>query len=139
MDGSTIVEVIKNQRVFFATGQTKDLSFRIEQLKKLKRAIIQNEQAIFDALRQDLNKHHFEAYGGDIAIVVNEIDYALKHLSSWAKPKRAWTPIAYFPGTSRIIPEPYGVALILGPWNFPFQLTLAPLAGAVSAGNCAVL
>ena len=71
--------------------------------------------------------------------MVNELDYAVKHLRSWAKPKRVKTPLAYFPGSSHIHPAPYGVALIIGPWNFPVQLTLAPSWGAVAAGNCAVL
>jgi aldehyde dehydrogenase (NAD+) len=139
MDKSTIADLLKKQRDFFATGRTRDVSFRVEQLEKLRAAVVKNEQAILDALRHDLNKPPVEAYGGDIAIVLNEIDYALKHLSSWAKPKRVRTPIAYFPSSSRIAPGPYGVTLIIGPWNFPFQLMLAPLVGALGAGNCAVL
>jgi aldehyde dehydrogenase (NAD+) len=138
MDQAKIQELIRRQREFFAAGKTKDISFRLEQLKKLRTVITENEGAIFDALKQDLNKPAWEAYGGDTAIVVNEIDYAVKHLRSWAKPKRVQTPLAYFPGSSYIHPTPYGVALIIGPWNFPVQLTLAPLVGALAAGNCAV-
>jgi acyl-CoA reductase-like NAD-dependent aldehyde dehydrogenase len=139
MDKPQIFKLIENQRVFFAGGKTRDLSFRINQLKTLRKAIIDNEQAVFDALKADLNRPAFEAYGGDTAIVVNEIDYALKHLRRWAKPKKARTPLAYFPSKSYSISEPYGVTLIIGPWNFPVQLMLAPLVGAIAAGNCAML
>ena len=139
MDQSEIQDLIRRQREFFAAGKTRDISFRLEQLKKLRTMITENEGAIFDALKRDLNKPAWEAYAGDTAIVVNELDYAVKHLRSWAKPKRVKTPLAYFPGSSHIHPAPYGVALIIGPWNFPVQLTLAPLVGAVAAGNCAVL
>jgi aldehyde dehydrogenase (NAD+) len=139
MDKSKIAELIRNHRTFFATGRTKDISFRIKQLKILKNALISNESAIFDALKQDLSKPPFEAYGGDTAIVINAIDYTLKHLRSWAKPKKVRTPLAYFPSLSSVVREPYGVALIIGPWNFPFQLTFSPLVGAMAAGNCALL
>ena len=89
MDKSRILELINNHRAFFATGTTKDLSFRLEQLNILRKAISDNEPAIFDALKMDLNKPAYEAYGGDTALVINEIDYALKHVRSWAKPKKA--------------------------------------------------
>jgi acyl-CoA reductase-like NAD-dependent aldehyde dehydrogenase len=105
----------------------------------LRKAIVESEQAIFAALKADLNKPAFEAYGGDTAIVVNEIDYTLKHLTRWAKPKKVRTPFAYFPSKSYSFAEPYGVTLIIGPWNFPVQLMLAPLVGAIAAGNCALL
>ena len=125
--------------MFFASGRTRELSFRLEQLRLLRRAILLHETAIFDALKQDLNKPYFEAYGGDTAIVINEIDYTLRHLGKWVKPKKTPTPLAYFPSSSSIVSEPYGVALIIGPWNFPFQLTFGPLVGAMAAGNCALL
>ncbi len=139
MDKSRILELLENHRTFFSSGRTKELSFRMEQLKILRKAINSRETAIFEALKQDLNKPAFEAYGGDTAIVINEIDYALRRLRYWAKPKKVWTPLAYFPSSSYVAPEPYGVALIIGPWNFPFQLLFGPLVGAVAAGNCGVL
>ncbi len=129
----------QNLRKFFNTGQTRDLSFRRKQLRILRQALIDHEAEIFSALRQDLGKPPFEAYGGDPAIVINEIDHALKHVRSWARPRRVRTPLAHFPSSSFIAPEPYGVALIIGPWNFPFQLLLTPLVGAVAAGNCVLL
>jgi aldehyde dehydrogenase (NAD+) len=139
MDTTKIRELIHNHRAFFATGRTRDLSFRREQLRRLKEMFRANESTIFEALRLDLKKPAVEAYGGDVAIVINEIDHALKHLACWAKPRRARTPIAFFPARSRVLREPYGLALIIAPWNFPFQLTFAPLVGAIAAGNCALL
>lgn len=139
MDRLQITELLNNHRAFFASGKTKDPAFRIEQLKVLRKAIIDNEQAIFAALKQDLHRHDFESYGGDTAIVINVIDYTLRHLKAWVKPKRVRTPLLYFPSKSRLIHEPYGTALIIGPWNFPMQLMLAPLAGALAAGNCVLL
>lgn len=139
MDKSKIAELIQNHRTFFASGRTSGLSFRLEQLRVLRKAIIHHETAIFEALKQDLGKPPFEAYGGDVAVVISEIDHTLKHLRRWAKPKQAWMPLAYFPSRSAVVAEPYGVALIIGPWNFPFQLMLGPLVGAMAAGNCVLL
>jgi aldehyde dehydrogenase (NAD+) len=139
MDKMRIPELLRGHREFFATNRTKDLSFRIEQLTILRTAVIQSEAAVFEALRQDLNRPAFESYGGDIGVVVNEIDYALRHLRSWAKPKKVRTPLALFPSSSYILTEPYGVALIIGPWNFPFQLLFGPLVAAMAAGNCVML
>jgi aldehyde dehydrogenase (NAD+) len=139
MDKPQLIKLVNNHRVYFAEGKTRDLSFRIDKLRILRKAIVEKEQAIFDTLKADLNKPAFEAYGGDTAIVVNEIDHAMKHLACWTKPKKVRTPFAYFPSKSYTISEPYGVTLIIGPWNFPVQLMLAPLVGAIAAGNCALL
>jgi aldehyde dehydrogenase (NAD+) len=139
MVDSELIKRIDDLRVYFAEGKTRELSFRIEQLKALRKAIVDNEQAIFDALEADLKKPAFEAYAGETAIVVNEIDYMLKHLAGWVKPKKVRTPLAHFPSRSYSFSEPYGVTLIIGPWNFPVQLMLAPLVGAIAAGNCALL
>lgn len=127
------------QRAYFGKGECKDVNFRIAQLKKLYQWICEHEQEIMDALYQDLNKSPFEAYATEIGIVKEEIKYTLKHLRKWAAPKRVRTPITQFPSKSFIYPEPYGVVLIMSPWNYPFQLTIAPLAGAMCAGNCAVV
>lgn len=134
---SPIQDLIQKQRQFFATGQTKDLQFRIEQLKRLKQAILDRQEAIVAAVNADLNRSEFEAYF-EIASI-SEINYALKHLKSWAKPKKVPTPIDQFPASAKIYPEPLGVVLIIGPWNYPFQLMISPLVGAIAAGNCAVL
>lgn len=131
-------DIIRKQRDFFKTGKTKDVAFRIEQLKTLKQAVVEHQTAIMEALRADLNKPEFEAYATEV-VVIREIDYCLKHIKSWTKPKKAATPIEQLPAFARIYPEPLGVVLIIGPWNYPFQLIISPLVGAIAAGNCAIL
>ncbi|MEB3336243.1 MAG: aldehyde dehydrogenase, partial [Leptolyngbyaceae bacterium] len=133
-----IQHVLYQQRQFFSTGKTKPLQFRLEQLQVLKQAIQQNQGAITKALKADLNKPEFEAYGLEIG-VLEEVNYALKHLKSWVKPRKISTPMVVFPGTAKICPEPLGVVLIIAPWNYPFQLMISPLVGAIAAGNCAIL
>ena len=136
---SSIKEVVQKQRDFFKTNITKDLNFRAEQLKKLRKAILDHEEEILEALASDLNKSAFEAYMTEIGIVLEEIRFMLKRFKSWAKPKKVKTPLTQFPAKSRIYSEPYGVVLIMSPWNYPFQLTIAPLVGAIAAGNCALV
>ena len=137
MDNKKIL--IQKQREFFNTNNTKDLTFRTEQLCKLRKAIKEYEEEILDALATDLNKSRFEAYMTEIGMVLEEIRFVLKHFKSWAKPKKVKTPLTQFPAKSRIYSEPYGVVLIMSPWNYPFQLTISPLVGAIAAGNCAIL
>jgi aldehyde dehydrogenase (NAD+) len=127
------------QRDFFFNRGPKEPAFRIQQLKALKKAIEKNEQQILDALKRDLNKPETEAYASEISPVLREIEVALKSIASWARPKRVRTPFLLFPGSSSIYSEPYGSVLIIAPWNYPFQLAMAPLVGAMAAGNCAVL
>lgn len=131
-------DIIRLQRDFFKIGKTKDVAFRIAQLKILKQAILENEQAIIQALKADLNKPEFETYATEI-LVTKEIDYAIKHIKTWIKPKKAEVPIDFFSYTARIYPEPLGVVLIIGAWNYPFQLVISPLVGAITAGNCAII
>lgn len=130
---------IKLQRKFFLDQKTKDVGFRIESLKKLKNAIIKYEDAIYDALKKDLNKPKFEAYTTEIGFVLEEISYHLKHLKKWAKPTKVRTDLVNFYSRSYIVHEPFGVVLIIAPWNYPFQLLIDPLIGAISAGNCIML
>jgi aldehyde dehydrogenase (NAD+) len=134
-----IVKHIENQRTFFATNQTKDIDFRLRHLRKLKESVIENRERIEKALWKDLHKSPEEAYLTEISIVTGEIDYHLKHLKKWAKPKRVPTPIQLKPSSSRIIYEPLGVALVVAPWNYPFQLLINSLIGAISSGCCCVL
>lgn len=134
-----IKRILKKQRIFFETGLTKDVNFRIETLKTLKKAIIDNERKIMTALRKDLNKVPFETYVTEIGLVIEEIDGAIKNLPRWSKTKRVKSPWKHFPSRSYIHPEPYGSALIIAPWNYPFQLALLPLVGAIAAGNCALI
>lgn len=139
MTRSLIRDLLKDHRTLFATGRTRELSFRREQLKRLRSALIVRESAILEALHADLGKPAFEAYAGENAIVIREIDHALRHLASWARPRRVQAPISHFPARCTVVREPLGVVLIIGPWNFPVQLTFAPLVAAIAAGNCAVL
>lgn len=127
------------QHRYFASQATKPYAFRREQLLKLGRWMEENEQAILDALHQDLGKSPYEGYLTEVAMVKQELKDALRHLKGWMRPRRARTAIGQLPGNCRIYSEPYGVTLIMSPWNYPFQLTVAPLIGAISAGNCAVL
>lgn len=126
-------------RDYFFSGRTRDINFRIKQLRKLKKAIEKNETKIIQALNLDLGKPETEAYIAEIAIIIYEIETVIKQLKSWTKPEKVSTPFSLFPGSSYIYPEPYGVVLIVSPWNYPFQLAIAPLVGAISAGNCAVI
>ncbi|HVJ50653.1 aldehyde dehydrogenase [Desulfitobacterium sp.] len=136
---SQFEEILIKKRAFFATGVTKDVNFRVEQLKKLKQVIKCFEPALMQALQYDLNKSELDAYSTEIGIVYEEINYIVKHLNSWMKKKRVKTPLTHIGSQSYVYPEPYGVALIISPWNYPFQLTIAPLLGAIAAGNCAII
>lgn len=133
----SVRDIIQKQRQFFATGKTKDVDFRIEQLKNLKSAIASNQSRIVDAVNADLNKPEYEAYF-ELATIA-DINYAIKNVKSWAKPKKVRTSIDQFPASACLYPEPLGVVLIIGPWNYPFQLMISPLIGAIAAGNCAIL
>ena len=134
-----IKEILQKQETYFRSGKTEDVSFRIDRLKRLKEALGVNEKAIYEALEKDFKKPAFETYVSEIGIVLNEISFTIKHLPSWTKPEKVKTPITNFPSRSYIYSEPYGVVLIIGAWNYPLQLTLNPLVGALAAGNCAVL
>lgn len=133
-----VQEILQQQRKFFSTDKTKDIEFRLTQLKKLKQAVLDHKDEIISAVQADLNKPIFESYLTEIG-VVKEIDYAIKNLKKWSKPKKVATPLDQLPGTAFIYPEPLGVVLIIAPWNYPFQLTISPLVGAIAAGNCAIV
>lgn len=130
---------MKEMRRFFLSGQTRSLSYRLQALNRLKEAVKKYEPELLQALNHDLHKSEFEAYATEIGIVLHEIRYAIQHLKSWMKPQRVKTPFTHFGSKSYIYAEPFGVALIISPWNFPFQLAVMPLIGAIAAGNCAVL
>ncbi|MEL7475214.1 MAG: aldehyde dehydrogenase, partial [Cyanobacteria bacterium J06555_12] len=130
-------DVVARQRQFFSTGQTKSLEFRLEQLECLKQAIIDRQEDILAAAKADLGRPAFEAYF-EIATLA-EVNKALKDLTRWMRPEKVKLGIDQFPGSAWRQPEPLGVVLIIGPWNYPFQLMMSPLVGAIAAGNCAVL
>lgn len=134
-----VKEVLKVQKKFYHSGKTRPVKCRIEKLKELREAIMRHEPEIMEALKKDLHKAPFEAYETEIGIVLEEISYTIRHLAGWAKPKRVRTPIVHFISSSYLYTEPYGSVLIMSPWNYPFQLTMAPLAGAIAAGNCCVV
>lgn len=134
-----IDDIAANLKEFFNTNRTKDVSFRIKQLKNLKDSIKHYEPEIVQALRDDLRKSDFEIYTTEIGFVLKELDYTIKYLKKWAKTERVSTPVYLKPSNAYVVKEPYGVALIIVPFNYPFQLAFVPLIGAVAAGNCAVV
>lgn len=136
----TINSLVTQKRAFFQSGMTKPLSFRIEQLTKLEHMILNNQASFLDALKQDLNKSNTEATLTEINIILEELASAKKNLAAWLKPKTVKTPFpSLWRGKSTIKQQAYGLALIIAPWNFPVQLSLAPLVGAIAGGNCAVV
>lgn len=134
-----ITNIIVQKKTFFAQGVTKQLWWRKKQLLALHQALITYEQALITALHNDLQKPIFEAYIGEIYLCMEEIKYILTHLDSWVQPQRIASSRTFFPTSASLQYEPYGVVLIIAPWNYPIQLTLIPLIGAIAAGNCAVI
>ena len=135
----TIHELVQLQREAFQRMHPYDPEERIENLERLREAILRKEHAIYAALESDLGKCAGEAYMTEIGMVLSEISCAVKNLKKWARPKRVKTPLAQFPSKSYIVKEAYGVVLIMAPWNYPFQLTLSPFVGALAAGNHCIL
>lgn len=121
------------------SGATRPLQFRLDALKTLQKAMRDHEDDIAQAMKTDMNKHPFESYMCETGMVLDEIRYHIKHLAGWMMQKSVRTPLAQFHSKSFIAPEPYGVSLILSPWNYPINLCLDPLIGAISGGNCAVM
>ena len=134
-----ITTTLLSQRAYFRSGTTLPLSFRRQMLRKLSDAMHQYEKPLAEALWIDLHKSYEEAYLTELSIVYGEIRNHLKHLRCWAKPERKSSPLAIMPASSRIVKEPLGNALIIAPWNYPVQLLLNPLVGAISAGCTAML
>lgn len=135
----TTAEILQLQREYFLTGETKSVKFRKKQLELLKQTILANEKKIYEALKEDLGKSEIESYMCEVALVVNEIKYILKHLKSFVKKKKVPTSIVNFPASSYEMPCPKGNVLIMSPWNYPFMLTIEPLVDALAAGNTAIV
>ena len=131
--------ILEKQRQYFYNGNTLDIDYRKASLRKLKNEIKKNENNIFNALKKDLNKSEFESFATEIGLVYEEINETLKNIDKWSKRKKVKTPISQFKASSYIYKEPYGNALIIAPWNYPFQLVMAPLIGAIAAGNTVVI
>ncbi|WP_409346311.1 aldehyde dehydrogenase [Paenibacillus sp. MBLB4367] len=140
MNGTlNINEMIGCQRSYFASGATYPLEARRERLEALRTSVLRHERRLLSALKQDLNKSEFESYAMEIGLVLSEIRHTLKHLKAWMKPRRLPAPLSHLGSSSFQLAVPYGSVLIIAPWNYPVQLALVPLIGAVAAGNTAVL
>ncbi len=139
MNQINIVDIIEKQASFFSSHETLSIKFRIQHLKRLKQNIKKHEPEIIRALNLDLGKNEFEAYTGEVGLAQSEISFHIKNLKRWAKPKKVSTPLFSFPSKSYIYKQPYGKILIIGPFNFPFMLTIIPLIGAISAGNVVIV
>lgn len=134
-----VERILLKQNEFFNKQGTKSIEYRINALRELKLSIEKYEDEIFEALHLDLGKNKVESYTTEVGFVYNSIEETIKNIKRWAKPKKVKTPIFLMPGKSFIISEPYGSVLIMGPYNYPFQLIIEPLVGVIAAGNCAVL
>ncbi|MEN8187412.1 MAG: aldehyde dehydrogenase family protein [Bacteroidota bacterium] len=132
-------KIVKKQRDFFNTNATKDVDFRKQQLRKLKMLLKQNEDALNEAIYNDFKKSKFCNYISELSILYNDVDEALKNVKKWSKVKKVRTNLLNLPAKSYIIPEPLGVSLVIGAWNYPYQLSLAPAIAAIAAGNTVVL
>lgn len=138
-DVQRIPSLVERVRAGFDSGRTRPLEWRREQLERIKALALENGDALVEALQADLGKPTLEAYMTDVSLVGSEADLAIKNLKKWTKPEKRPTPMNQRPGRARIVREPLGVVLIIAPWNYPVQLLLSPLVGAVAAGNAAVL
>ena len=134
-----IGQVVEEQREFFRTGKTLSYTFRDEQLQRLYAAVSTREKKILEALHKDLHKSDQEAYMTEIGLVLAEITHMRKNLKNWMKVRIEEAPVSQFPGKTYQIKEPYGVVLVMAPWNYPFLLAMQPLVGAIAAGNCCVV
>lgn len=134
-----VENMITAQRDYYFTGVTQSIEFRKQQLLILKDSIMKYEEDIIEALHKDLRKSEFEAYATEIGIVLDSLSTMVKEIDNWAKPVPTKTPIQFQPGKSYSIREPYGVVLIIGPFNYPFQLVIEPLIGAIIGGNTAII
>lgn len=134
---ANISGTFRAQQDFFRSGATRPYAFRKAQLLRLLKSIQDNEQLISQALYKDLRKSEFEAYGSEIGILYKEIRHTLRHLKEWMESRRVATPMLFFPSSSRIVPDPLGTVLIIGPWNYPFLLAMNPLVSAIAGGNTA--
>lgn len=136
---STYLSYLADLRDYHESGKTKSLQSRLDSLNRMEQMIRENTDQICQALFEDLRKPKQEALISEVAVTLEEITVARKNLKKWMRPKSAKTPLALWPAKSRIFSEPLGVVLVMGPWNYPFQLVFAPIVGAIAAGNCAMI
>ena len=131
--------IVSEQRAFFYTHQTKSIDYRLKQLSKLEKLLKSNESLLNEAIYKDFKKSVFDTYATELALIYHDIKYAKKNIYKWSKVKRVGTNFLNFPAKSYIVPEPLGVCLVIGAWNYPYQLTLSPVVAAIAAGNTAVI
>ncbi|MEJ6791171.1 MAG: aldehyde dehydrogenase [Lacinutrix sp.] len=134
-----VSELLQSQKNYFKTGDTKNVAFRKQVLKNLKTELIKRENEIIEALAKDFRKSAYESVLTEIAVVNSDLDLMIKNVSKWAKPKRVTPALLNFPSTDKLYSEPYGQTLIIAPWNYPYQLAIAPMAASIAAGNTVVL
>ncbi len=132
-------EIVEAQRTYYMEGKTRAMSARIDALNRLEQSILTYEQELYQALRSDLGKSRAESYMCEVGLTLSELRYVRRHVRSWSRNRRVRTPLAQFHAASFTVQEPYGVVLIMSPWNYPILLTLEPLIGALAAGNCCVV
>ena len=134
-----IHHILHQQKVFFATHKTKNVSYRIQQLEKLKSVLQEHEEMLYEAIHQDFGKSRFDTFTTEISFILKDITYFLKNLKRLSKPRKVATNLANIPGRSRIYFEPLGNVLVIGAWNYPYQLSLSPMVAAIAAGNTCVI
>jgi aldehyde dehydrogenase (NAD+) len=139
MEKEKISQILEQQKIFFRTGKTLDISYRLEKLNKLKSLILHHENELIDALGKDFQKPVFEALATESRFVIADLNMMISNLRRWSRRQRVRTSVVNFPARSYILPQPYGQVLILSPWNYPFQLAMVPALSALAAGNCVVL
>ena len=139
MSKAEFQQILDSQKAFFATAQTRDLTFRKEQLIKFKSALKAYEEELYESIHKDFGKSKFETFATELAVLSMDISGALKNLKKWSSKNRVGTNLINFPARGYLVPEPLGVSLIIGAWNYPIQLTLAPLIPCIAAGNTAVI
>ena len=139
MDKEEIGLILENQRKFFVSGKTLDINYRLENLKKLRSLILSHEDELKKALQKDFRKPGFEVLGTESRMVLTELNLVIRKLRKWSSRQRVRTPLVNFIAHSYIQPQPYGLVLVMGPWNYPFLLSMEPVIGALAAGNCVVL
>lgn len=134
-----IEQIVTRQRMLALSGQANSIAFRKQQLLKLRELIAKNEQELYQAISEDFHKSEFDTFLTELSQVYSELNLALKNIEKWSRPKRVFQGIINFPGRSQILPEPLGHTLIIGAWNYPYNLTLIPAISALAAGNCCII
>ncbi|MDX1671988.1 MAG: aldehyde dehydrogenase [Balneolaceae bacterium] len=139
MMSSDPVQIVRQQQLLFKAGKTRNISFRKRQLRTLRELLEQHEEEIYEALRADMQKPPLETYGTEIGLILMEIDHILSNIESWARARKVGGALINFPSSNYIYPEPYGVALVIGAWNYPVHLSIYPALASIAAGNCNII